>query len=96
MIEVSKDKTGVRVTVRVQPKASADRVVGEHAGSLKLAVTAAPEAGKANDAVIKLLAGKLKVPKSSIQIVSGHTSRQKIVHIDGIGTEEITRLVHKE
>lgn len=93
MIEAARDQTGVTVPIRVQPKASADRIVGEHAGSLKVAVTAPPEGGKANDAVIKLLAGKLKVSKSSIRIISGHTSRRKIVHIDGVGTEEITRLV---
>ena len=95
MIEISSDHTGVTFSVRVQPKASSARIAGEYAGSLKLAVTAAPEAGKANEAVVKLLAGALGVPNSSVRIVSGHASRRKIVHIGGIGVEEIRKLVHR-
>jgi len=92
MIEVSSDDTGVRLPLRVQPKASSCRIVGEHAGSLKVAVTAAPEAGKANEAVIKLLAEALGVSKNSVRIVSGHASRRKIVHISGVGVEQIRKL----
>jgi len=92
MMEISGDAAGVRFAVRVQPKASSCRIVGEHAGSLKVAVTAAPEAGKANEAVIKVLAQALGVSKSCVRIVSGHASRNKIVHISGVSVEQIKEL----
>lgn len=79
---------GVLVSVRVAPKASANRIgsVEEHAdGSavLKVTVTAAPEAGKANAALIKLLAKAWKLPKTSLSVVSGATSRRKVVLVSG-------------
>ena len=96
MIDLSADKSGVRIPIRVQPKASADRIIGEHAGCLKVAVCAPPEDGKANDAVVKLLSKKLDVSKSSIKILSGHTSRQKILHVDGLTIGDVvSRLMGK-
>ena len=53
-------------------------------GRLKIRVTVPPEGGKANKAVVELLAKTLKVPKSSIQIVRGETSRTKTVRVEGI------------
>ncbi|WP_457678072.1 DUF167 domain-containing protein [Thermovibrio sp.] len=53
-------------------------------GRLKVKVTAPPEKGKANEALIELLSKRLKVPKRSISIVSGQTSRVKRVFIEGI------------
>ena len=78
----------IRLTVKVTPKASADRVQGwasdEEGGQvLKIAVTAVPEDGKANKAVIALLAKRLKLPKSAITIAAGETSRRKTLLIDG-------------
>lgn len=70
------------------PKASADRIQGwveDETGQpvLKLSVTAVAEDGKANKAVIALLAKRLKLPKSAIEIASGQTSRHKTLLIDG-------------
>ena len=78
----------IRLPVKVTPKASADRIQGwaeDEAGQklLKIAVTAVPEDGKANKAVIALLAKRLKLPKSAIEIVSGATDRRKTLLIDG-------------
>ncbi len=78
----------IRLAVKVCPKASADRLQGwaldkEGGQVLKIAVTAVPEDGKANKAVIALLAKRLKLPKSAITIASGETSRGKILLIDG-------------
>lgn len=78
----------IRLAVKVTPKASADRIQGwaeDEAGErvLKIAVTAVPEDGKANKAVIALLAKRLKLPKSAITIASGETSRRKTLLIDG-------------
>ena len=73
---------GVRVAVRVTPKASADRVRGvalDQAGVawLQVAVTAVPEDGRANRAVTTLLAKRWRVPKSAVEVVQGATDRRK-------------------
>ena len=73
----------IRLSVKVTPKASSDRIRGWDGAVLKVAVTAVPEDGKANKAVIALLAKTLKLPKSAIDIASGETSRTKILLIDG-------------
>ena len=70
---------GTRLRVRVHPKARKDAVTGVHAGALKVSVVAAPERGKANDAVVKLLAKVLDLPKGAVEIVSGETSHYKTV-----------------
>lgn len=85
---VSRRTDGVAVSVRLTPKASANRLQGlaEDAGGgwvLKAAVTAAPEKGKANAALIKLLAKAWSLPKTSLTVISGATDRNKVLHIDG-------------
>jgi len=84
----SKTDNGVLVAVRLTPKASANRIQGLAGASdgsvhLKVAVTAAPEGGKANAALLRLLAKAWKLPKTSLSIVSGATARRKVVHIAG-------------
>jgi uncharacterized protein (TIGR00251 family) len=70
--------------VRVTPKASAERITVEQidgTARLRIHVTAAPEDGKANKAVLKLLAKALGVPKSALEIIRGETSRDKVVRV---------------
>lgn len=79
---------GLRLPVRLTPKSAADRVQGiatDAAGraALKVAVTAAPENGKANAALEKLLAKMLALPRTTVSVVSGHTARSKLVHLAG-------------
>ncbi len=79
---------GVKLAVRLTPKASANRIDGvavDAAGSalLKVSVTAIPEDGKANAALIKLLAKEWRLPKSAMEIVQGATDRRKVVLISG-------------
>jgi uncharacterized protein len=88
---------GVVLRILVSPKASRDAIGTVQAeadgGSvLKVSVTAAPEAGKANAAVIKLLAKSWRLPKSGFTVRSGATGRRKTVFIDG-DTEELLRHV---
>ena len=73
----------MRLHLKVVPKASRDRVVGWVGDRLKVQVTAAPERGKANDAVIEVLAAALGVPRGRVRIVAGETSPLKTVEIDG-------------
>ncbi len=81
---VAQTPAGVRLSLRVKPSARADRVVGPHNGGLKLEVRAAPERGKANDAVIRLVADALKVNRSRVEVTSGHGSRNKAVEVHGL------------
>jgi len=74
---------GVRLTVRVAPKSARSRVEGLAGGALKVAVTAPPEDGKANAAVIEVLAAALGVPKRDVAVASGATSRRKLVDVTG-------------
>ena len=74
---------GVLVALRVQPKASRARIVGLHGNALKLAVTEAPEKGKANEAVVELLADALGIAKSRLEITAGLASRNKTALVRG-------------
>ena len=94
---VSVVQGGVRVAVRLTPKASRDRVeqvVLDSAGqaAIKVSVTAVPEDGKANAALLKLLAKEWKLPRSSMEIVLGATDRRKVVLISGDAAELAGRL----
>src|SRR6188508_1058827 len=80
-----------RLRLRVAPGASAPGVVGRHADGWKVRVAAAPERGRANDAVLALLAETLALPRSSVTLVSGGASRDKIVELAGIAPDEIER-----
>jgi uncharacterized protein len=72
----------MKLQVKVVPRASKDRVVGWIGDRLKVAVTAAPERGKANAAVVEVLAAHLELAPSRVRIVSGATQAQKTVEID--------------
>ena len=80
-----------RLTLRVSPGAARSVVVGRHGRGWKVRVAAAPEGGKANDAVVRLLADALRMPSRDVAIVSGHGSRDKIVALEGMDTDEIER-----
>jgi uncharacterized protein (TIGR00251 family) len=87
----------LRLAVRLTPNASRDMIEGEETSDdgqiwLKARVTAVPEDGKANKALIQLLAKSLKVAKSSITIVSGDTARKKILRLDGEPEDLISKL----
>lgn len=88
---------GVRLTLRVTPKASRNAIAGladtaSGGKALKVTVTAVPENGKANEAVVKLLAKAWKLPKSSLSVVAGATDRNKILHVAGDPAELTRRL----
>jgi uncharacterized protein len=78
-----------RITVKVVPSSSRDAIVGWLDESLKIKVKAPPERGKANIAVINLLAANLGIDKRSIEIVSGNSSPAKILEIHGLDEAEI-------
>jgi len=80
-----------RLSIKVVPGASRDGVTQWLGDSLKLRVRAPAERGKANASVRKVLAGALDVSAKHVKVVSGHTSPQKIVEIDGVSESEARR-----
>ena len=84
MIPVTDSAKGATFSIRVQPRARKSAVVGELGESLKVALTAPPVEGKANEACIAFLAELLEVPRSSITIAAGETSRNKLIRVSGV------------
>jgi uncharacterized protein len=84
-----------RVLLRVSPRARRSELVGRHGDGWKVRVTAPPEDGRANDAVLDLLAERLELPRRALSIVSGHTTREKVVRMEGIDRLEGERRMDK-
>ena len=79
--------------MRAQPGARKNAVVGEHAGSLKVAVTAPPQDGRANKALISVLSEALGLKRSQLSLVGGDSSRDKKFLVHGVtATDLMTRL----
>jgi uncharacterized protein (TIGR00251 family) len=95
MIELQSDPRGVIVSVRAQPGARRNGIVGEHDGMLRVAVTAAPEKGKANKAIVDVLSRALGVPKSAVVLLSGETSSRKRFLIQSGIVEVIRRAIDR-
>jgi uncharacterized protein (TIGR00251 family) len=82
-----------RITVRVTPRASSNEVHSWDGDVLRIRVAAPPADGKANKAVVSLLGRTLGVPRSKIRIVSGATSRTKVITIDGLSLTQLRTLI---
>ena len=89
MLSLESHSDGVVLPVRAQPGARRNEVRCVQAGALKVCVTASPEKGKANKAMIELLAKSLGLKKSQIELISGETSHQKRFLLRGITGEEV-------
>jgi uncharacterized protein (TIGR00251 family) len=83
-VQITEKDGTVSFAVRVQPRASSDEIVGEHQDGLKIRLTAPPVDDRANQALCKLLAMRLKVPLTAVRIASGERSRTKRVEIFGV------------
>lgn len=84
MIDLQTTADGVVLPVHAQPGARKNGITGIHAGRLKVAVTQAPEKGKANQALIKLLSELLDVKKQQVSLLSGETAQHKRFLIAGV------------
>ena len=80
-----------RFQVRVQPKAGRNDVRVVDGGLLRVTVTAPPERGKANEALVALLAKRLSVAKGDVRILRGHRARDKVIQVHGLSTEEVLK-----
>lgn len=89
MIPIQESNGGVTFAVKVHPRAGKNAITGELGNALKVSLTPPPVDGRANEACIDFFAKLLKVPRTSVTIASGHTSRRKVVSVSGLSAEEI-------
>ena len=92
MIRFSEQNGSIVFTVRVVPRASKSEIVGAHGETLKMRIAAPPVDGAANEELIKTLAKYFEVPRSSIEIVNGATSKTKQVRITNGNAEKLRRI----
>jgi len=88
-LELREDPQGVTLRVKVRPKAKRDALRGVRSGALLVGVSAPPEKGKANRALIGVLAREFGLPKGSIEIIRGKSSPEKVVRLQGITPDEL-------
>ncbi|MBN9517164.1 YggU family protein [bacterium] len=93
MVNLTPHADGTLLAVRAQPGARKNAVGGEHGGALKVAVTAPPEDGRANTAIVELLREWLGLKRSEVELATGLTNRNKQVLIRGRSPEEVTALL---
>ena len=88
---ISPTPTGVRLRLRIQPRASREEVAGVAGDAIRIRLTAPPVDGTANEALVRFLAVLLRVPRSAVELVSGRTGRSKLVAVTGVSVEEAGR-----
>ncbi len=89
MISIRDTPSGAAFTVKVHPRAKKDAITGEVGDALKLALAAPPVEGRANQACIEFFAKLLRVPRSSVTIAAGETSRQKVIRVAGLSAAAV-------
>ena len=95
MIPIKDNNQGSTFAVKVHPRAKKNAITGEVGDVLKLSLTTPPIDGRANDACIEFLAKLLKVPRSSVTIASGQTSRNKVIRVVGLSPEELRHRLYE-
>jgi uncharacterized protein len=89
VIEFNHKDGSVTFRVRVQPRASRTEVAGEHAGAVKLRIASPPVDGKANEECRRFLAKLVGISASAVEIISGDSSRDKVIRIHNVSTERV-------
>lgn len=91
MLAIKEDESGVLLPVKVVPGASRTRYLGEWDGHARIAVSAAPEKGKANEAVIEFIAGRVGVSRRIVSVAKGSTNPIKLIRIEGVPADTVRR-----
>jgi|SRR5579864_8726893 uncharacterized protein (TIGR00251 family) len=94
-IPINESDRGTTFAVRVHPRAKKNAITGELGDALKLSLTTPPIEGRANEACVEFLAKLLKVPRSSVTIASGQTSRNKVIRVVGLSPEEVRHRLYE-
>ena len=89
MVEIHNTPTGAMFRIKLHPRAKKNAIAGEVGDALKVSLTAPPVDGKANEACVEFFAKLLKVPRSSVTIAAGLTSRNKVIRVAGLTAEEV-------
>jgi len=89
MIPIKESAGAVSFAVKVHPRAKTNAITGELGEALKLSLTSPPIEGRANEACIEFFAKFLKVPRSSVTIASGQTSRNKVIRVAGVSPDYV-------
>ncbi|PYV54074.1 MAG: YggU family protein [Acidobacteria bacterium] len=95
MIALHETSSGITFAVRVQPRARRKAIVGEFGEALKIALTAPPVDGRANEACVEFLAEVLRLPRSSVTIISGQGSRNKVVRVTGCTAAHVRGMLNR-
>ena len=96
LVTVDSRGAAVRFRVRLQPRASQNEIIGVVDGALRVWLHAPPVDGAANEALVAFLAERLAVPRRGVRIVTGATSRTKMIEVDGVSTSDVERLASTE
>ena len=91
MIQFHDACDGATFTVKVHPRGRKNAITGEVGDALKVSLTAPPVEGRANEACIEFFAEVLNVPRSSVSIAAGQSSRNKVIRVAGVSAEEVRR-----
>jgi len=89
MVEIRNSSAGVSFAVKVHPRAKKDAITGQVGDAFKLAITAPPMDSKANEGCIEFFAKLLNVPRSSVTIAAGQTSRKKVIRVAGLTAQQV-------
>ncbi len=92
MIQFKEDDRGITFAVRIVPRASSTAIVGDYEGALRIRIAAPPVEGAANRELIRYLAKKFKVPQNAVEIVSGASSKNKIIRLQGVTATTLVQL----
>lgn len=95
VIRHSQDDRGLVFAVRIVPRASRSEIVGEYDGALRVRIAAPPVDGAANKELIRTLAKIFKLPQNAVEIVSGATSKGKVVRVRGADAATLERVISK-
>jgi uncharacterized protein (TIGR00251 family) len=95
LVEITEKEGSVALRVRVQPRASRTELSGEHAGALKLKISAPPVDGKANEECRRFLAKLLDVSAGSVEIIAGASSRDKVIRIHNISADRVREALRR-
>ncbi len=86
---VHQGKRGIQFAVRVAPRSSRNGVAGVYGEAIKVRLTAPPVEGAANQALVEFIAAALGVPHSNVEIVAGHTGKNKVLSVSGLSEDEV-------
>jgi uncharacterized protein (TIGR00251 family) len=93
VIPIQESSGSVTFAVKVHPRAKKNAITGELGDALKLSLTSPPVEGRANEACVEFFAKLLKVPRSSVTIASGQTSRRKLIRVAGLSGNEVRKRI---